>query len=84
MRLRTIRHRLGHSVPGLPESVRSTVTSAEQAHHSTNVFITGFSSMRPGRKLKWDPVKEKFEGEDAADDMPGRIELPPFVIRQLG
>jgi hypothetical protein len=40
--------------------------------------------MRPGRKLKWDPVKEKFEGEDAADDMPGRIELPPFVIRQLG
>ena len=47
---------------------KPAVTSAEQAHRSTSACITGWIGMKLGRKLKWDPVKEMFDGDDAAND----------------
>jgi hypothetical protein len=46
--------------------------------------MAGWIGMRPGRTLKWDPVKEKFEGDDTANGMLSSVGLPPFVTRQMG
>jgi myo-inositol 2-dehydrogenase / D-chiro-inositol 1-dehydrogenase len=62
---------------------RPAVTSAEQAHRSTSACITGWIGMKLGRKLKWDPVKEKFEGDDAANDLLSRKERAPFGIGNM-
>jgi predicted dehydrogenase len=62
---------------------KPAVTSAEQAHRSTSACITGWIGMKLGRKLKWDPVKEKFEGDDAANDLLSRAERAPFGIGNM-
>jgi myo-inositol 2-dehydrogenase / D-chiro-inositol 1-dehydrogenase len=62
---------------------KPAVTSAEQAHRSTSACITGWIGMKLGRKLKWDPVKEKFESDDAANDLLTRVERPPFGIGNM-
>lgn len=62
---------------------KPAVTSAEQAHRSTSACITGWIGMKLGRKLKWDPVKEKFEGDDAANDMLSRPERASYGITHM-
>jgi predicted dehydrogenase len=62
---------------------KPAVTSAEQAHRSTSACITGWIGMKLGRKLKWDPVKERFEGDDAANDLLSRAERAPFGISHM-
>jgi len=62
---------------------KPAVTSAEQAHRSTSACITGWIGMKLGRKLKWDPVKEKFEGDDAANDLLSRPERAPYGLSHL-
>jgi hypothetical protein len=39
--------------------------------------------MKLGRKIKWDPVKEKFEGDDAANDLLSRTERAPYGIGNM-
>jgi myo-inositol 2-dehydrogenase/D-chiro-inositol 1-dehydrogenase len=62
---------------------KPAVTSAEQAHRSTSACITGWIGMKVGRKLKWDPVKEKFDGDDAANDLLSRPERAPYGITHM-
>lgn len=62
---------------------KPAVTSAEQAHRSTSACITGWIGMKLGRKLKWDPVKEMFEGDDAANDMLSRPERAPYGLSHM-
>lgn len=62
---------------------KPAVTSAEQAHRSTSACITGWIGMKLGRKLKWDPVKEKFDGDDAANDMLSRPERAPYGLGHM-
>lgn len=62
---------------------KPAVTSAEQAHRSTSACITGWIGMKLGRKLKWDPVKEKFEGDDAANDLLSRAERAPYGLSHM-
>jgi len=62
---------------------KPAVTSAEQAHRSTSACITGWIGMKLGRKLKWDPVKEAFEGDDSANAMLSRPERAPYGISHM-
>lgn len=59
------------------------VTSAEVAHRSTSACITGWVAMKLGRKLKWDPVKEAFEGDDTANAMRSRPQRAPYGIDHM-
>jgi hypothetical protein len=36
--------------------------------------------MRLGRKLRWDPDKEEFPGDDAANQMLGRSMRAPWAV----
>lgn len=62
---------------------KPAATSAEQAHRSTSACIIGWIGMKLGRKLKWDPVKEMFEGDDAANDMLSRPERAPYGLSHM-
>ena len=46
---------------------RETATPAEIAHRSISVALLGEIAMLTGRKLKWDPEKERFIGDDDAN-----------------
>ena len=62
---------------------KPAATSAEQAHRSTSACITGWIGMKLGRKLKWDPVKEAFDGDDTANAMRSRPERAPYGIGNM-
>jgi hypothetical protein len=50
------------------ESIRSrkpTICPADVGHRSVTVCHLGTIALRSGKRLKWDPVKEEFVGENA-------------------
>jgi predicted dehydrogenase len=53
-------------------------TSPEQAHRSTSACAIGWIAMKLGRKLKWDPVKETFGGNEQANAMCSRPQRAPY------
>jgi len=66
---------------GFDEAVRTRVNSpgshpnAEEAHRSVSVLHLCNIAIRTGRKLKWDPVKQEFPGDEEANrfvDVPMR------------
>ena len=59
------------------------VTTPEEAHRSTSGCILGWISMKLGRKLRWDPVKEEFAGDDEANAMRSRPQRAPYGINRL-
>ncbi|MGD0262486.1 MAG: Gfo/Idh/MocA family oxidoreductase [Verrucomicrobiota bacterium] len=58
-------------------------TNPEQAHRSTSACILGWISMKLGRNLRWDPVKEAFAGDDQANAMLSRPQRAPYGIDRL-
>jgi len=62
---------------------KPAATSAEQAHRSTSACITGWIGMKLGRKLTWDPAKESFVGDDAANAMLSRTERAPYGLSHM-
>ncbi|MBN1422785.1 MAG: Gfo/Idh/MocA family oxidoreductase [Planctomycetes bacterium] len=60
------------------EAVRTraaTVEDAEVGHRTTSLCLLGLIAIRLGRKLRWDPEKERFPGDEAANAM---IARPPL------
>jgi len=53
------------------------VTTPEEAHRSTSACIIGWVAMKLGRRITWDPVKERF-GDDAANALRSRPERAPY------
>lgn len=51
-----------------------TLEDAEVGHRSTTVCQLGYIACLTGRKLKWDPVAERFAGDDEANRL---LSLPP-------
>jgi len=58
-------------------------TNPEQAHRSTSACILGWIAMKLGRKLRWDPGKESFAGDDEANSMLSRTQRAPYGIDRL-
>ena len=58
-------------------------TNPEQAHRSNSACIVNWIAMKLGRKLTWDPKKEQFVNDDAANAMLSRPERAPYGAMTL-
>ena len=56
------------------KSRRQTLADAEVGHRSSSVAQLGYIACQVERKLKWDPVVERFEGDEEANKL---LCLPP-------
>ena len=65
------------------QSRKPAVTTAEIGHRSTSACILGWIAMKLGRKLRWDPVKEEFVGDEEANALRSRLERKPYGIGQF-
>ena len=59
---------------------RETVAPAEVAHRSATLCHLSDIAMRLGRKLRWDPEKETFTGDDEANRMLSRARRVPWTL----
>jgi len=57
---------------------KPAATTPEQAHRSASVCIVSWIAMKLGRKLRWDPQTERFQGDDAANALLTRTERAPY------
>ncbi len=62
---------------------KPAVTTPEEAHRSTSACILGWISMKLGRKLRWDPAKETFLGDEQANAMLSRPQRAPYGTNAL-
>jgi hypothetical protein len=46
-----------------------TICDVEVAHRANSVLLLGGIASRIGRRLKWDPQREEFPGDDEANRM---------------
>jgi myo-inositol 2-dehydrogenase / D-chiro-inositol 1-dehydrogenase len=58
-------------------------TNPEQAHRATSACILSWIAMKLGRKLRWDPEKETFPGDEQANAMLARPQRAPYGIDRL-
>ncbi len=59
---------------------KETITPAEIAHRSISVGLLGEIAMLTGKKLKWDPKKEKFENNAEATSLLSRPYSQPWRL----
>jgi hypothetical protein len=59
---------------------KTTITPAETAHRSISVGLLGEIAMLTGRKLNWDPMAEKFTGDDEANRYLMRSHRSPWHL----
>jgi myo-inositol 2-dehydrogenase/D-chiro-inositol 1-dehydrogenase len=62
------------------KSRAETIAPVEIAHRSCTVCLLGEIAMRLGRKLKWDPDKEQFIGDETANRMLWRPMRSPWRL----
>jgi len=60
-----------------------TVAPAEVAHRSTSACLVAHIAMKISRKLHWDPVNERFENDDEANDMLFRHQRFPYGYKNI-
>jgi hypothetical protein len=53
-------------------------TTPEIGHRSTSACEIAWITMKLGRKVRWDPVKEVFIGDDEANSMRSRPQRSPY------
>ena len=62
-----------------------TIADAETAHRTTTVCNLGQIAMALGRKLRWDPAKEEFVGDEMANRLRSRAMRAPWsLVHDLG
>jgi hypothetical protein len=65
------------------ECVRSrkvTITPAEVAHRSASICHLGNTAMRLQKKIRWDPLNEKFINDPEAERMISRAMRGPWQL----
>jgi predicted dehydrogenase len=65
------------------EAVRTRqmpITPVEVGHRSCSACLLAHIAMRTGRKLYWDPVRERFKNDDEANSMLSRAQRWPYGI----
>jgi predicted dehydrogenase len=60
---------------------KTPISDVLTQHRSANVCHLANISMRLGRKLKWDPAREEFLGDDEANRWLRRPQRSPYEIR---
>jgi len=73
----------GNHIGNLLDCIRTrepTVCHPESAHRATTICHAANICIRLGRKLKWDPVAERFIGDDAANQMISRAMRAPWTL----
>lgn len=66
------------------EAIRSRhapISPAEVGHRSTSACLVAHVAMRLGRKLRWDPLRERFLDDDAANAMLSRPQRAPYEAK---
>jgi hypothetical protein len=72
-----------HHQANLVESVktrRPTICPIDVAVRSDTICHLGDIAMRLGRKLRWDPAREEFVGDDQANAMTLRALRSPWYL----
>ena len=62
------------------KSRRTPYFSAEAGHRCSSISHIGNIAMDLGRKLRWDPAKETFPGDDQANRMLSRTMRSPWTL----
>ena len=62
------------------KSRQQPVASAEIGHRTASVCHLNNIAMQLGRKLKWDPAKEQFEGDDEANGLLSPVMRSPWQL----
>lgn len=62
------------------EQQTDTLAPAEVSHRSTSACLISHIAMKLSRTLHWDPVNERFEDDDEANDMLSRPQRYPWGI----
>ena len=62
------------------KSRAETIAPVEVGHRSCTACLLGDIAMRTGRKLRWDPAKEQFVNDDAANRMLSRSMRAPWRL----
>lgn len=57
---------------------KETVAPVEVAHRSCSACLVSHIAMKTGRKLYWDPVRERFRNDDEANSMLRRPQRFPY------
>lgn len=66
------------------EAIRSRqapISAAEVGHRSTSACLVAHVAMRLGRKLRWDPLRERFRDDDEANAMLSRPQRAPYEAK---
>jgi len=59
------------------------VTDVEEAHRACSACNIGWIAMKLARQLAWDPVKEEFSNDAAANALCARAQRAPYGINHL-
>jgi len=65
---------------GAMRTRQRTIADAETAHRTTSVCNLGQIAMALGRKLRWDPAKEEFIGDEMANRLRSRPMRAPWSL----
>ena len=61
-------------------SRRQPISPVEIGHRACSACLVHHMAMKLNRKLFWDPRRERFRNDDAANAMVARPQRPPYVI----
>jgi len=62
------------------KSRQQTIAPVEVGHRACSACLIHHIAMRANRKLYWDPVKERFKNDDAANALLSRPQRWPYVV----
>ena len=64
------------------KSRKQPIAPVEVAHRSCSACLIHHIAMKLGRKVFWDPVKERFRNDDEANAMLSRPQRPPYTTHR--
>jgi predicted dehydrogenase len=59
---------------------RQPIAPVEIAHRSCSACLLHHIAMRARRRLYWDPLRERFKNDDAANALLSRPQRPPYIV----
>ena len=61
-------------------SRQQTIAPVEVAHRACSACLLHHMAMKLKRRLQWDPQKERFRNDDAANELLARPQRPPYGL----